>query len=78
MKRTDLKALGLTDEQIQSIMDAYEKDIEKFKDDKAKITTLERQLETSKTTIADLTEKAKNNVSQDDFKTQLENLKTEY
>lgn len=78
MKREELKVLGLDDEQVQKVMDAYQKDIEKFKEDKAQIKNLEKQLELSKSTIQELTEKSKNSISQEDLKIKLDESKKEY
>ncbi len=45
MKREDLTNLGLTDEQVSSVMDIYGKSVEKLKTD---VSTLTTQLNTAR------------------------------
>lgn len=73
MTREDLKKIieGITDEQLKSILDINSADIGKAKQD---YDTVKSENDTLKGKITELSEKANN---ADDYKKQLDNLKTE-
>jgi hypothetical protein len=83
MKREDLKALELTDEQIDQIMALHGKDVEKGKtdlaDEKAKSTSLQKQLDDANAAIEGFKKLDIEGVKKaaDDWKAQAEKAKAD-
>lgn len=89
MNREQLKALGLTDEQVDSVMKEYGKSINDIKQKADKVETLESQIEDYKNQLEErdnqlneLSEKAKGNeeltAQIEELRKQKETTKTEY
>lgn len=89
MTREELKALGLTDEQIESVMTSHGKTVNTIKDKADSVDSLlsqiddyKQQIEERDTQLNELSEKAKGNeeltAQIDELKTQNESTKTEY
>ncbi|RRC92729.1 hypothetical protein EII25_03385 [Erysipelotrichaceae bacterium OH741_COT-311] len=78
MKREDLKALGLSDELTDKVMNLSGNTIEELKTTTAELKSLKTQLEQANATINTLNEKAKEAENAETLKAQIQSQKEDY
>ncbi|EJC6460065.1 phage scaffolding protein [Listeria monocytogenes] len=78
MKREDLKALGLTDEQIESVMTAYDQSVQSLNTQIATLQQSEKELQSQVSKRdADLKKIQKDNSDNEELKAQIKDLQKE-